>query len=58
MFSELSVFIPTRGRYDKQITTDRFCIDQVTHVTYIVPHQDKKVWVCVRCLPALIHGEH
>ncbi len=21
-------------------------------------YQDKKVWVCVRCLPALIHGEH
>ncbi|MBI4334509.1 MAG: hypothetical protein HY673_24905 [Chloroflexi bacterium] len=21
-------------------------------------HREKKVWVCVRCLPMLIHGEH
>ena len=21
-------------------------------------HQDKRVWVCVQCLPMLIHGAH
>lgn len=21
-------------------------------------YQDKRMWVCVRCLPVLIHGEH